>query len=116
MKEREKFSLLIREDIREGSNGKLPPSTAGLDISDLDISEENPDNDHIVAVAKESGQVVGTATLRKSRNNSGCVGYIENVSVRNQEIGNKLILYLTGRANAAGCHKCIRTCGYDELS
>ena len=117
MKEKEKFSILVREESL--FNEKLPPSTIGL-VEISEHPEKNPDPDYIVAVAKKDGQVVGTATLRKLRNsnNGDCVGYIENVSVQNQEkeIGDKLTFYLTGRANAAGCHECIRTCGYDELS
>ncbi len=77
----------------------------------------NSNKDHIIAVAKVDGRVVGAATLlieQKFIHDGGLAGHIEDVAVsrkfQGRGIGEKIIRHLLEESKNRGCYKTVLHC------
>ncbi|GFP96447.1 glucosamine 6-phosphate n-acetyltransferase [Phtheirospermum japonicum] len=80
-------------------------------------------DDHLICVIedKNSGKIVGTGSVfieKKFIRNCGKVGHIEDVvvdsSVRGQQLGKRVIGFLSDHARRMGCYKVILDCSVDN--
>lgn len=112
--------MIIREFKKEDINNGLLETYKEVwwitEISEESLNNYLSNNNHMV-VCEDNGVIIGTATLHiqhKLIRNGGIAGLIEDVAVRESyrgnNIGSKLIEYLTNIAKELGCYKVILSC------
>ena len=115
---------LERDDLR---NGFLTVLNSLRTTSDLQLktvvsifAKIQSNHNHIIAVARVDGQLVGAATLLiepKFIHNGGKAGHIEDVVVRDDfqkcGIGSKIVEHLLKVATIHGCYKTTLDCTDD---
>jgi glucosamine-phosphate N-acetyltransferase len=115
------YRLLTKNDFNKGFLKLLEQLTTVGEISKNDLTkrffEILKNKNHIVYVLEQNKKIVSCATLfiePKFIHECGLVGHIEDVVVdkmcRGQNLGKKIIKFLTSEAERLGCYKIILDC------
>nr|ASU54202.1 histone acetyltransferase [Hevea brasiliensis] len=119
---------LEKSDKSKGFIELLQQLTMCDSVSDKEFEERFQEissygNDHLICVIEDdrSGKIIATGSVfieKKFIRNCGKVGHIEDVVVdstaRGQQLGKKIIGFLTDHAHSMGCYKVILDCSVEN--